>query len=142
MQSFSPILYQPPTGGPFVRIAAVYDSSTGASYPILSGTPPTASVFDDAETDTTGEFVELNFTGNISATPVPAVSEFEILVDAVAATINEIVVTAQNQLTFTLDVPVENGETITIEYLGTTLLSLNGVAVAPFGPSSVTNNVP
>lgn len=142
MQSFMPILYQPPTGGPFTRIAAVYDDSTNAQYPILSGTPPTASVFDAAGTDTTGEFVELDFTGNISALPVPAVSEFEILVDAAAATINEITVTAQNQLTFTLDVPIENGETVTIEYLGTTLLSLNGVAVAAFGPESVTNNVP
>jgi hypothetical protein len=142
MQSFAPILYQPPTGGPFIKIAAVYDDSNGATYPIISGTPPEAVEVDSLNTDATGEFVDITFDGNLSASPLPDPSEFSYTADATPVAVTAVSLSAQDRLTLTLDTPAANGETLELEYTGTTLLSLNGVPVAPFGPSTVTNNVP
>lgn len=141
MQSFQPILFQQPNST-WARIAAIYDSTTGASYPILSGTPPVAVEFDQAETNLDGDTFSILFDGNISALPAPSPSDFIFTVDTVPAVISSVTVVTQNTLGFTLAVPVENGEALEVSYVGTSLLSLNGVPVAPFGPETVTNNVP
>ena len=75
MQSFQPILFQQPNST-WARIAAIYDSTTGASYPILSGTPPVAVEFDQAETNPDGDTFSVLFDGNISALPAPSASDF------------------------------------------------------------------
>lgn len=141
MQSFSPLLVQQPNGT-WAKLAAVVDDAVGAIYPIVAGTPPTAVTFSAAETDVTGEFIDITFSGNISALPLPAASEFLVEVDAAPVAVDEVEVTAQDTIRLTLATPVENGEAVELTYTAGTLLSLNGVAVATFGPETVTNNVP
>lgn len=141
MLSFLPLLFQQPNDT-WAKIAAYYDDGSRAQYPLMVTEPPAAVAFDSAETDTTGEFIELVFDGNISALPVPSGDEFLVEVNAAAVAVTAVEVTAQTTLTLTLATLVENGNTVTIGYTAGTLLSLNGVPVATFAAESVTNNVP
>lgn len=144
MLSFSAILLDNPNGAGFQKIAAFLDDVNGVLYPLEldPDSPPTAVAIDSMASDTTGEFVVLTFTGPISATPVPAPSEFAYTADAVTVAVTDVEVTGQSELTLTLETPAENGETLTLGYTAGTLLSLNGQPVATSAPASVTNNVP